>query len=342
MSHSPTRSQTAAELLRRSLERGRLGHAYLFVGESMSRLEDAARQLAATVNCLQPPVQGLEGLPVEPCLQCRSCVQILQGRHPDLVWLRPENKLRIINIEQVRELGRVLSLRAGEARRKVAIIAGADRLNIQAANAFLKTLEEPPSGSILILLSTDPERMLETIHSRCLRLSFASGQILIETQVAEWVGQFAELARGKSPDLFDRYRLLTGLLQTLTRSRETIENRLTEASPLSRHTDVEPALKERWEDELTASVEAEYRRHRGDYLAGLHAWLRDIWVMTQGADTELAFLPRLAPATRAVAARLTRNEAGQNLSVIERTLRRLHTNAQEALVLEVGLLQLKL
>ncbi len=342
MSAELSRSQTASELLRRSLLSGRVGHAYLFVGESMRRLEEVAIHLAQTVNCERPPVLGEGGLPAEPCLKCRSCVQIGHGRHQDVTWLRPENKLRIINVDQVRELGRVLSLRPGEARRKVAVIAGADRLNNQSANAFLKTLEEPPAGSILILLSTDPERMLETILSRCLRLSFASGQIQVEPDVAQWLGQFAELTRGKSPDLMDRYRLLVNLIQTLTRARESIENRLTEASPLRCYPDAEAAQKERWEDELSASVEAEYRRHRSEYLAGLLAWLRDIWVLSEGAEPALAFLPQLVTASQAVARRVTRADAAQNVNAIERTLRRLHTNAQEALVLEVGLLQLKL
>lgn len=338
----PTPAQTADELLRRSLLKGRLGHAYLFVGEDLGRLETAAVHLAQTVNCIEPTVLGEGGLAAEPCGRCRCCLQIAQQRHPDITWVRPENRIRAISVTQIREVIRVLSLRPSEARRKVAILAGADRLNVQAANAFLKTLEEPPSGAVLILLSTDPDRLLETILSRCLRLSFASGIVSVGVEVARWVREFAELAKSESPDLMRRYQLLITLLQTLAAARTAIETRLEEASPLKRHPDAEPETRERWEDELTAAVEAEYRRHRGEFLSGLLAWLRDIWILTEHGGAHQAFLPQFAEATTAVARRISAQDARQNLLVIERTIRRLYTNAQEALVLEVGLLQLTL
>ena len=216
---TPSHAHTADELLKRSLLKGRLGHAYLFVGEDLGRLEASATHLAQTLNCLEPAAWGLGGLAAEPCRTCRSCLQIEQQRHPDVAWVRPENKIRAISVAQIREVIRSLSLRPSEARRKVAILAGADRLNNQAANAFLKTLEEPPSGSVIILLSTDPDRLLETILSRCLRLSFASGTVSVGVEVARWVREFAELARTESPDLMRRYQLLITLLQTLAAAR---------------------------------------------------------------------------------------------------------------------------
>src|SRR5205085_11554436 len=86
---------------------------------------------------------------------------------------RPESKTRIITIEQMRDLMKLIHLKPTEAASKVAVLAAADRLNVQAANAFFKTLEEPPSRSIIVLLTVEPDRILETIQSRCLRLSFS-------------------------------------------------------------------------------------------------------------------------------------------------------------------------
>ncbi|HTH49025.1 MAG TPA: hypothetical protein VMB21_16030, partial [Candidatus Limnocylindria bacterium] len=136
------------------------------------------------------------------------------------------------------------------------------------------------------------------------------------------------------------------LLNTLAQTKESIEEALTAQSPLTKHPDAEASQRERWEDELTAAVEAEYRRRRADFVAGLQAWLRDVWLGTLGTGTGnvngLAFLPQLASATAAVARRLSPPEARKNLESWESTQRMLHTNAQESLVLEVGLLRLKL
>src|SRR2546422_372702 len=165
--------QDVVQLLQRSLERGRLGHAYLFCGADLAELEGVARTLSKTLNCEKPPRRGASGLALESCDECLSCRKIDSHNYPDVLWVRPESKLRVITIDQMRELMQTIQLKPAQAALKVAVIVAADRLNVQAANAFLKTLEEPPADSILILLSTEPQRLLETILSRCLRLNFA-------------------------------------------------------------------------------------------------------------------------------------------------------------------------
>jgi hypothetical protein len=117
---------------------------------------------------------------------------------------------------------------------------------------------------------------------------------------------------------------------------------LTATSPLAKYPDATPVQKEQWEDALTAAIEAEYRRRRGEYLSGLQAWLRDVWLRVCGMTGESAFFPTLESATEAVAARLQVEQAQNNLESWESTQRLLHTNVQEALALEVGLLRLTL
>jgi DNA polymerase-3 subunit delta' len=335
-----TDQQTAAELLRRSLARGRLGHAYLFLGDDLAVLGGAATRLAQTLNCVAPTAHGENGVPLDPCGQCQNCSRITRRNHPDVVWVRPEMKSRVIGADQTREVIRILGLRAAEAPYKVSIFAGADRMNASAANAFLKTLEEPPAGCVIILLCTEPDRLLETIISRCLRLRFASGIVRMDEEVASWVGRFAELARLQSPPLFGRYQLLGSLLTVLNATRERIGETLSAQSPLRKYPDAEAAQQERWEEELKAAVEAEYRCRRGEFAAGLQAWLRDVWLGALGSPGELSFLPELAEATGAVASRLQPDKARRNLDSWEKTQRLLYTNAQEALVLEVGLIRL--
>src|SRR5438477_8487041 len=286
--------QDVVQLLQRSLERGRLGHAYLFCGNDFGELEAVARTLAKTLNCEQPPRRAPGGLPLDSCDTCPSCRKIDAETHPDIFWIRPESKLRVITVEQMRDLMQTVQLKPAQATFKVAIIVAADRLNVQAANAFLKTLEEPPADSILILLSTEPQRILETILSRCLRLNFAgeSGR-LRDPSLLAWLKDLSEMAAAEQRSLLSRYRLLSVLLNKLNALKAAITEAVTKRSPLERYEDPEPKLREKWEDELSAAIEAEYRRQRADLLVGLQWWLRDIWLETLRFSNEMFTYPEL-------------------------------------------------
>ena len=334
-----TQSQ-GVQLLQRSLARGRLGHAYLFTGDSLEELELLAANLAKTLNCLNPARTA--GIATDCCDECLNCRKVADGNHADVHWARPESKSRVITIDQMRDVMQQIQLKPTEAGYKIAVIAGADRLNVQAANAFLKTLEEPPQKSVIILLSTEPSRILETILSRCLRLNFATGAAReLSAEQSYWLQQFSSAAATGQKSLFGRYRLLDSLLQKLTGIREKVEEALSARSPLEKYGDVEKDLREKWEDELKAAIEAEYRRQRADILLLLQWWLRDVWLCTLAAGEELLHLPQIAGADE-VAKRISTRQAQENLSVIEQTQRLLHTNVQEALALEVGLLKLQL
>jgi DNA polymerase III subunit delta' len=333
----------SVSLLQRSLERGRLSHAYLFSGNDLSQLELIAQTLAKTLNCQNPVRVAGAVLQSDCCGQCSSCRKIAEAIHPDVRWLRPESKSRIITIDQVRDLVQAINLKPTEAEWKVAVVVAADRLNVQAANAFLKTLEEPPPRSAILLLSLEPERLLETILSRCLRLSFGGEKgPRLEGDDLNWLESFSEMASGGQEGLLGRYRLLGALLGKLTGLKEEIGRVLAKRSPMERHDEIEPWLRDKWEDELVAAIEAEYRRCRGDLLLALQWWLRDVWLQSVSPGLALLSFPAFAKASRAVAGRITAGQALENIEVMERTQRLLGSNVQEALALEVGLLKLKL
>ena len=332
------RHAQGVQLLQRSLARGRLGHAYLFAGDNLEELESLARTLAKTLNCQKPAKTG--GAATDCCDDCPACRKIDGDTHADIHWARPESKSRVVTIDQMRELMREIQLKPTEAEFKVAVIVGADRLNAQAANAFLKTLEEPPSNSVLILLSTEPSRILETILSRCLRLNFSGdGARPLDAAQAEWLEKFGALAGGEQKSLLGRYRLLDVLLQKLGEIRSRVDESLTARSPLEKYDEVEKDLREKWETELAAAIEAEYRRHRADLLLLVQWWLRDIWLHTLAAGKDLLKFPAVSGA-EAVARRITPRQALENLQTLENAQRLLHTNVQESLALEVSLLKL--
>src|SRR3954470_222372 len=155
MALTPT---AALEYLRRAHDQYRLGHAYLISGAAGS----GKRALAAGVTKL---VNGTEEK------------DVFTARAREVYVAEPESKSRRIVTEQVRGLEHALHMRAEGDRKKVAIISDADRLQPQAANAFLKTLEEPPANSLLLLLSAIPEVLPDTILSRCISIPLAPNPV---------------------------------------------------------------------------------------------------------------------------------------------------------------------
>jgi DNA polymerase III subunit delta' len=329
-------------LLQRSLERDRLAHAYLFGGNALKELEDMARTLAKTVNCQSPPRRAANKLALDSCDACDSCRRIDAFNHPDVLWVRPESRSRIIAIDQIRELMQMVNLKPTVAEFKVGIVVAADRLTLAAGNAFLKTLEEPPSKSILILLSTEPQRILETILSRCLRLSFAGDGTRLDAAQMVWLASFSTTAADGKQGLLGHYRLLGIVSKKLAEQRTIIEESLAARSPLERYDDLEADMREKLENELSAATEAEYRHQRTELIGALQWWLRDVWLHTLSAESALLSFPDLAGASGEVAKRISPSQALANLEEVDRLQRHLHSNVQEALALEVGLLKLKL
>ncbi|MFO0226959.1 MAG: hypothetical protein ACK52B_00905 [Gammaproteobacteria bacterium] len=151
----------AQEAFSASLATGRLGHALLVQAAPGQGGEWLATWIAARMFCRKPAA---------PCGACLDCRRVVAGEQPDLLTLRPIEDSKEIRIDQVRELAAELALTAHGGGRKVAILAPAERLNRNAANALLKTLEEPPGDALLLLVTGEPWRLPVTVQSRCTRL----------------------------------------------------------------------------------------------------------------------------------------------------------------------------
>ncbi len=154
--------QRPLQILRREITAGRVYHAYLFIGMEGIGKRLVALNVAKALNCLS---QGGEA-----CDRCPSCQRMDKGSHPDLILIAPRGE--VVKIEQIRELQRIIAFKPYEARWRVIIIDGAERMTREAANAFLKTLEEPPPWTTIILLATTVETLPPTVLSRCQRIRF--------------------------------------------------------------------------------------------------------------------------------------------------------------------------
>jgi DNA polymerase III delta' subunit len=182
-------------LLKRAIERSRVPHAYLFSGPVGAPLLDTATALAAALNCAVARGEG--------CGECDSCSKIIGGIHPDVVTLVREGAANIVPIESVRNqvIARI-GLPPHEADVRVFIVEEATAMAPPAANALLKTLEEPPPRTLFILLTTAPEQLLPTIRSRCQRVRFGGGAGLIDADPsrAERISKLGEELAGDRHD----------------------------------------------------------------------------------------------------------------------------------------------
>ncbi len=150
------------DVLRPALERGRIGHAYLFSGPRGVGKTTTARLIAMTVNCD-------DATAVKPCGVCESCRMVIQGRHPDVLEIDAASNN---SVEDVRDLREKVALQPMRGTNKVYILDEAHMMSKSAFNALLKTLEEPPAHAVFILATTEPERLPPTILSRCQHYRF--------------------------------------------------------------------------------------------------------------------------------------------------------------------------
>src|SRR5437867_772333 len=201
------------ELLSRSIANDSLPPSLLFSGPSGTAKRTAAVAVAQALNCtnleqssVARPTTDDRRLMTDACGTCSSCLRIARDVHPDVLVVAPGDS-GAIKIEQVRDIVDRTSYRPFEGRRRVVIIDEADALVVAAQNALLKTLEEPPSLSVFILVTSHPDMLLPTVRSRLIRLSFAEGgasEVDVEARdVAERVLAQAAAARdaGRRLDL---------------------------------------------------------------------------------------------------------------------------------------------
>lgn len=348
--------EQAKGLLVRSALSGRLPHAFLFCGLEGTGRRTAARMLAALLNC-QSPEAG------DACGRCRSCRKLARGTHPDLLLVEPEagakkgsgqgagekggqggasgRKGLQLTIGQVRELTRRLSFAPAEARVRVSVLWPAGRLNEEASNALLKTLEEPPAGNLLILCCREPGEVLPTIASRCQQVSFAP---LPDAVVTGWL-----LERGCEPELAARLAYLAG--GSLTRAERLLEEkgfwewreRLLEVACSAEprpHTALLELAAELWPSRRSAE-EAKARLDLiGDLLEAVGSGLRDALVLAAAGRADNLLINQDYAAQLTALATCGPEPLLARAAALERARSAIEANCDPQLALEVLLFEL--
>ena len=201
--------------LQNAISMNKVSHAYLFGGESGSGKKMMASLFAMTLQC--------EKHGVEPCMECPSCKKAQSQNHPDIIYVKHE-KPNTISIDEIREqLINDVMIKPYSSPYKIYIIDEAQKLTLQAQNALLKTIEEPPAYAVVMLLADNPDALLPTISSRCVQLNLkpvgdqlVKDYLMNEMHVPDYQAEVdASLAQGN-----------IGKAERIARSPETLENAL--------------------------------------------------------------------------------------------------------------------
>ncbi len=320
----------AIDALKSALAGGSVHHAYLFGGPEGVGKELAAVGFAQALGCKEEPQNG--------CGKCSHCVRVAKRNHPDVMWILPEEEQvarklagrsdfagtpsRAIKVEQIRKLQERLALRSLEGGKKVAIIGSAHAMNEPAQNAFLKTLEEPPPETVLILIASAADELLPTLRSRCAKVHFGALPV-------DFVASFVQKERRLDVETARLVAVMGGgslsralyvNTERLARRRELIER--FESLPGN---DARPILRFS-EDFGGARDDAE------DALRILQLWTRDLALVK--ADGGFLANQDLLPLAQEVSGRLSEGALHRRHELIEEARVALTKNGSPRLQLE--------
>ena len=316
MQNSIIGHQQITEQLQHAVASDRIAGAYLFVGPTGVGKETVARYFAQLIFCqqdIQPPTV---------CGTCLACRKVDSGNHPDLQFIQPDGSE--LKIGQIRELQKQIIYEPLEANWKVYILTDVDRMNDYAENALLKTLEEPPASSVLILLTSNIRALLPTTRSRCQILQFHPmptqelAEILVERfsvapEQATRLAITADGAIGKALTQLEKDDVLTEKVPEILKTT----------------------------DRLAAFRLAEHLKDNPETLGELVTWYRDLLFLQQGAPSDLithihsiAELQRIVPQYSRLRIQQAIQTVFNTKSLIE------NTNTNATLALEVMCLKL--
>jgi DNA polymerase-3 subunit delta' len=299
---------------------GRLASAYILVGNPREAGGIVAESVLQLLFCSESG---------KPCTTCRACSQVSTRTHPDVLWVEPQKKSRVIAIEQIRGVQQRVNQTAFMGSWKACVLVGADRLGPEAANAFLKTLEEPAGDCLFLLLTDSPQFLLPTIMSRCQRIKLQDVE-----HFDEWDAGLIEILSadesvganlGRATAAFARADRLAALFKAM---KEFAQEEINESASSE-------ALEEE-SDTLNARGSSRYREMRSRLMRTMLLWYRDLLCVTCGGYTTHMHFQDHADVINQRAKTLSYRQALQMVSDVEDMYRQMERNLPEGTVLGYG------
>ncbi len=306
---------------------GKLGHAYLIVGDPRGNAVQLAESVLQMIFC---------GHDNPPCDSCNNCRRVAGHIHPDVAWIEPIKKSRGILVEQVKELIRNTFETTFEGGWKAVVLVSAERMNNEAANRLLKTLEEPPPRTVFLLLTDQPDALLPTIISRCQKVTLNDSLAEPESELRSAVVKIATgLSSGRVIVKLAQAREMMALLKRIRNQTERDEARCMEQNQVSgeQADDLEKVSEGR--------IEAVYREKRREVLRLFLLWQRDLLLCASGSgEDSFLFFRSEAQQIRAAAVGLTAMQVMNNIYIVENMQKYLDQHLSEFMVIERTFLKL--
>ena len=327
--------EKAKRFLKRVMAEERIPHAYLFTGIPGIGKTSMAKAMTMALNCHEP-------VDFDGCGQCPSCRKLLGGNFPDFIHIKPDGQN--IKIEQIRDLNRRLSFAPVSAKHRVCVVQQAEVMTGEAANSFLKTLEEPPPGNILILNAREPRDLLPTIVSRCQRVPF---QPLPVQEMRDWLVREKDIdrqratiaAKGSSGSLGSALRMCEEVFLEI---REKWLSMLLKLPRVSKG------------EALEMAFESATRNKRGgaggfdaeepgllEMLAVWGCWYRDLLLVKVGGPAHLIINVDFSDKFKNLAGNFKKANLIESLFVVNQAIRDLRRMRNAALVMEHAVLKLQ-
>jgi DNA polymerase-3 subunit delta' len=334
--------QWAVEFLRCSIANDRAAHAYLISGPAQLGKALLALRIAQVLNC-----ENRQGAYADPCLQCRSCGRIARGNHPDVriaglasqaAGLKPDEaaRQRDLKIDTIREWQADINLRPYEGQRRVFLLHDAERMSESAANAMLKTLEEPPPYATLILVANTAGDLLQTIVSRCQPIKLRP---VPRSEIAQALHQRLNIATADADLLAAWSGGRPGWAFQMATNPDQLVARQEQIDALAALVALPRAETLRWAEEQT-------RRFRGGEQALVYealdlwqSWWRDLLLIAADCPDQITHIDRRAELQK-VAKRYRLADLHGFIRRISTTSQQLRENANPQLALENMLLHI--
>jgi DNA polymerase III subunit delta' len=264
------------------------GQSYIFHGDTIEEVKAFADEWVQACACLARTDRG-------GCGSCRHCQLIISGNYPELNVVEPSSKSRIIPVDSIREFQARFYLKAAAGVTKIGLVVEADRMPVQAQNAFLKTLEEPPPNTLLILLTTRADALLNTIKSRCRVVSLAANNIHYEPSIMADVVSALGPLKGKdgaalAQEVLESFRVLFAGLKK--KSQNEIEAGLT----ISDQENEDASLRKKFKEKVLVMTEGRYRFYREQIVSLIEVWVAQNFMRSHGVEeSQLAYPQLIAP-----------------------------------------------
>lgn len=313
------------EHLQNAIATNKVSHAYIINGERSSGKEFIARVFAMALQC--------ENDGVEPCGECHSCRQALSGNQPDIVYVSHE-KPNTIGVEDIRtQINGDIDIKPYSSPRKIYIMNEGEKMTVQAQNALLKTLEEPPEYAVILILTANVEAMLPTILSRCVVLNMKPvPDALVKKYLMEELGvpdYKANICMAFARGNIGKAKLLA--------SSEEFEKVKDEAITLVKY------INDMETNEIIKAIKkiTEYKFDVNDYLDILSAWYRDVLLFKATKDVNCLIFKEEIQQIMRVSDRSTYEGIETIVNALQQAKRRLEANVNFDLAMELLLLTIK-